>query len=143
MACINNCSVCSDGTTCTTCASITRELPNCTCKSSYTESGTTDCTPICPHYCTGACDLSLTCLSCPDFSTNNRQNDLPNNCPCLSGYYDDGTVLCKACISNCSVCSDGTTCTTCASITRQPPTCTCKSSYTESGTTDCTPSKIK
>lgn len=81
----------------------------------------------CPSFCPN-CSSSLTCLSCPYGSylqngnctqcslTNCISCDTigPNVCTlCNIGYYLVNNT-CKNCISNCSVCLNGSTCEACS-----------------------------
>jgi len=38
------------------------------------------------------------------------------NCACKGGYYDHGEATCGLCNYKCILCSNGTSCTTCASV---------------------------
>ncbi|KAL4442366.1 hypothetical protein ABPG74_005707 [Tetrahymena malaccensis] len=60
---------------------------------------------VCPYYC--LCQQgSSTCVSCPPANTNRVQQLQNNLCPCINGFYDDGSnINCQICDSSCSICS--------------------------------------
>jgi hypothetical protein len=55
--------------------------------------------PNCGKWCANCTNLMsvYTCTACQMTATN-RINDVANHCPCIDGYYDDGTMVC-ACIN--------------------------------------------
>lgn len=117
---LSNCAACSSATTCTTCNDGYYKLTN--------DAGGVECT-ACIDGCAkcSAADSCDTCESqrCYDITGPACRSDPSQDCEtCLLNDDDTLTCLtcptgfnlqvCKGCISNCLVCSDSTTCDTCA-----------------------------
>ncbi|KAL4495499.1 hypothetical protein ABPG72_020240 [Tetrahymena utriculariae] len=99
--CIDGCQQCNSNQTCQQC------LPN------YWKNNEGKC-PSCPSYCQN-CQISnssMTCSSCPNYQTLNRNND--QTCSCATGYYQEtGQAFCSKCIDGCQQCNSNQTCQQC------------------------------
>ena len=106
------CDVCmpSDPTKCLTCsvgATHDNTTLQCTCGTGYFVNGTT--CQACPYQCQTCNSPTGTCASCVD-STN---RDINQNCACVTGMFDSGSVNCTSCSSTCLNCTTASTCAAC------------------------------
>ena len=115
--CPSGCLSCTSNSTCTACLTGNYLQPNQLCSSScaarsYGNTLTTRC-EACPYDCY-TCDQNSNCLSCNSTQDFRSLDQLTSRCVPLPGYFDDSvSVVCGQCASGCSVCSNGTFCTSC------------------------------
>jgi hypothetical protein len=115
--CETNCTVCTDGDTCTTCGNNTYLLnescvADCPSEGAY-YNGNGICV-ACEANCT-ACTDGDTCTTCAD-NYYLLDESCVSSCPAEGAYYN-GNGICSACETNCTACTDGDTCTTCGNNT--------------------------
>lgn len=81
----------------------------------------------CDSLCLTCQNTSTTCLSCTPGLFRVKDGI---NCVCQAGYYDDGSLDCKACPYYCPNCTTGLVCLSCADPTRDLTTgCDCRDGY--------------
>ena len=103
LPCIKRCISCSNSFSCDLCNANSYNFNgNCICKKGFYENFNSDCDP-CPTECI-SCTLKESCGGCVDVF----------NCECQVGKWRNGNLAsCDACIENCKVCNDGSTCLEC------------------------------
>lgn len=114
----DNTCVCSPGTyligsTCRACdvnAVYILSQRTCVCKGGWY--GTFDRCSQCPSSCaTCSGPGNDQCITCPVNSQFSNGFCTSSSCP--SGYYTDGNNNCQACLNNCAVCSNASSCIQC------------------------------
>lgn len=106
------CSICNPSNpaqcyTCATGAVLNNITSTCTCSAGYFVNGTT--CQQCPYNCQTCSSPNGACTSCVD----SLKRDITQNCKCISGFYDSGSVNCTACSATCLTCTNGTGCASC------------------------------
>ena len=106
------CDVCmpSDPTKCLTCsvgATHDNTTLQCTCGAGYFVNGTT--CQACPYQCQTCNSPTGTCATCVD----SANRDINQNCACVTGMFDSGSVNCTSCSSTCLNCTSASTCAAC------------------------------
>jgi hypothetical protein len=115
-------------TTCATGAILNTVTSTCTCSNGYFVNGTT--CQQCPYSCQTCNSPTGACSSCVDAT----HRDITQNCKCITGLYDSGSVNCTACSATCLTCTNGSACTSCnASLFRNLTggICACRNGYYE------------
>ena len=106
------CSICNPNNPaqCTTCvvgATLNNVTLTCTCGNGYFVNGTT--CQRCPYQCQNCSSPLSACTSCVD----PLRRDLTQNCKCITGFFDTGSVNCSSCSPTCLTCNNATACTSC------------------------------
>ena len=143
-ACNTDCSTCSNSQSCVTCRDANASpsmgsLGGCLCNARFYNSNTAS-TPVicipCNSECL-SCSNSIECAVCIDPNASPNLNT-GVGCECKSGYGGVAPLntaeSCTPCISDCSTCSQSTTCLTCTDPNSSPNSatlvgCLCKPGY--------------
>lgn len=91
------------------------------------------------NYMCATCTNGTSCVACINESTRNTTT---STCPCLSGFFDGGSLTCLSCTLSlyCLTCTNSTACLTCNSTLYRSlvsGNCTCITGYYDSGTPAC------
>lgn len=127
------CSICIEKTPtqCTTCATgaiLNNVTLQCLCGPGFFINGTV--CQQCPYACQTCNSPNGACSTCVD----SQHRDITQNCKCISGFYDSGSVNCSTCSGTCLTCTNGTACTSCDSSkfrSLNGAVCSCMAGYYE------------
>ncbi len=139
------CSICipTNPAKCTTCvvgAVLDNVTLTCTCGSGFFVNGT-KC-QACPYQCQNCSSPNGGCTACVD----STHRDITQNCKCITGLFDIGSVNCSLCSQTCLTCTNSSACTSCDSTKFRNLTgaiCSCMNGYYELYNTNLTRSCVK
>lgn len=98
----------------------------CTCSNGYFINGT-KCQQ-CPYQCHNCTAPNGDCETCVD----PQHRDITQECKCITGYFDSGSVNCTKCMSSCLTCTNATSCDSCNTTEHRYPKggiCLCMDGY--------------